>query len=164
MFVLEDDGELVLKDAKTSPSKRALSFSSPPKPKSPNKLSINVKLNSPLKYLEDMFEQLYDDVYEVTLPNTLWGVHRDPERQFIVFTYFCTNEQRIIKSFLLDASHCIKLSLNSKKVSIKNQKNPMTVEKISDCLLVLNDFNIDDIETNLPNGIIKKIREISTKS
>lgn len=36
-----------------------------------------------------IFDTVYDDIYEVVLPNTLWGIHRDPEdRQYIAFTMF----------------------------------------------------------------------------
>lgn len=36
-----------------------------------------------------IFDAVYDDIYEVVLPNTLWGIHRDPEdRQYIAFTMF----------------------------------------------------------------------------
>lgn len=35
-----------------------------------------------------LFDGIYEDIYEVTLPNTLWGIHRDPNRTFIVFSYF----------------------------------------------------------------------------
>lgn len=34
------------------------------------------------------FDSLYDDVFEIELPNTLWGLHRDPDRKFIVFSEF----------------------------------------------------------------------------
>lgn len=34
------------------------------------------------------FENIYDDIYEVILPSTLWGVHRDPDHQFIAFSLF----------------------------------------------------------------------------
>lgn len=34
------------------------------------------------------FEIIYDDIYEVVLPSTLWGIHRDPDQKFIAFTQF----------------------------------------------------------------------------
>lgn len=40
-----------------------------------------------------IFDAVYDDIYEVVLPNTLWGNHRDPEdRQYIAFTLFDANK------------------------------------------------------------------------
>lgn len=35
-----------------------------------------------------IFDTVYDDIYEVVLPNTLWGTHRDEYRQYIAFTLF----------------------------------------------------------------------------
>lgn len=35
-----------------------------------------------------IFETIYDDIYEVVLPSTLWGIHRDPDQKFIAFTQF----------------------------------------------------------------------------
>lgn len=48
---------------------------------SPHKLSADKKC--------EIFDSVYDDVYEIVLPSTLWGIHRDPdERQFIAFSKF----------------------------------------------------------------------------
>ncbi|XP_052859827.1 uncharacterized protein LOC128267078 [Anopheles cruzii] len=33
-----------------------------------------------------VFEELYDNIFEVELPSILWGLHRDPERKFVAFT------------------------------------------------------------------------------
>ncbi|XP_041768189.1 uncharacterized protein LOC121591573 [Anopheles merus] len=37
---------------------------------------------------ESIFEELYDNIYEVELPSTLWGVHREPDRRFAAFSRF----------------------------------------------------------------------------
>ena len=37
---------------------------------------------------ESIFEELYDNIYEVELPCTLWGVHREPDRKFAAFSRF----------------------------------------------------------------------------
>uniref|UniRef100_A0A182PP54 THAP-type domain-containing protein n=1 Tax=Anopheles epiroticus TaxID=199890 RepID=A0A182PP54_9DIPT len=37
---------------------------------------------------ESIFEELYDNIYEVELPSTLWGVHREPDRKFAAFSRF----------------------------------------------------------------------------
>lgn len=37
---------------------------------------------------EHIFDSVYDDVYEIVLPTTLWGTHRDPDRKYITFTKF----------------------------------------------------------------------------
>lgn len=50
------------------------------------------------------FEQLYDDIYEVMLPDTMYGVHRDPERTFIVFSLFDAIAMRTSKVLRIDQS------------------------------------------------------------
>lgn len=35
-----------------------------------------------------IFETLYEEAFDVELPNLLWGIHRDPERKFIAFSEF----------------------------------------------------------------------------
>jgi hypothetical protein len=37
---------------------------------------------------QEVFENLYDEAFDVTLPSLLWGIHRDPERKFIAFSEF----------------------------------------------------------------------------
>lgn len=48
------------------------------------------------------FEQLFDDIYEVILPDTMYGVHRDPERTFIVFSLFDAVAMRSSKVLRID--------------------------------------------------------------
>lgn len=44
------------------------------------------------------FDLVYDDVYEIVLPSTLWGIHRDPiNRQYIAFTKFDVNKMTCTK-------------------------------------------------------------------
>lgn len=49
-----------------------------------------------------LFDGIYEDIYEVTLPNTLWGIHRDPNRTFIVFSYFDEKTSSTSKLIRLD--------------------------------------------------------------
>lgn len=37
---------------------------------------------------QELFESLYDEAFDVTLPSLLWGIHRDPDRKFIAFSEF----------------------------------------------------------------------------
>lgn len=48
------------------------------------------------------FETLYDEVYEVELPSTLWGIHRDMERTFISFTEFSKDSMSSRKYLYID--------------------------------------------------------------
>lgn len=49
------------------------------------------------------FEALYDDIYEITLPSTLWGIHRDLDKEFIVFSEFNLKSMATTKLLYLDA-------------------------------------------------------------
>ncbi|XP_052898024.1 uncharacterized protein LOC128304826 [Anopheles moucheti] len=42
---------------------------------------------------ESIFEELYDNIFEVELPSTLWGVHREPDRKFVAFSRFEWHEK-----------------------------------------------------------------------
>ncbi|XP_035791902.1 uncharacterized protein LOC118466516 [Anopheles albimanus] len=35
-----------------------------------------------------VFDELYDNIYDVELPSPLWGIHRDPGRKYVAFTRF----------------------------------------------------------------------------
>lgn len=48
------------------------------------------------------FDALYDEVYEVELPSTLWGIHRDLERTFICFSEFSKDTMNVRKYLFID--------------------------------------------------------------
>jgi THAP domain len=49
------------------------------------------------------FDTLFDDIFEVVLPSTLWGFHRDPDRQFIAFSEFNLSCMAVQKTVMIDA-------------------------------------------------------------
>lgn len=51
---------------------------------------------------EATFDSLYDDVFEVELPCTMYGVHRDPERTFIAFTLIDPTTMATSKALHID--------------------------------------------------------------
>lgn len=63
--------------------------------------------NAELK--QKAFDMLYDEVYDVELPSTLWGIHRDPNQKFITFTRFdpvqmnCNRVLHVTNTFELQA-------------------------------------------------------------
>ncbi|XP_031622805.1 uncharacterized protein LOC116340451 [Contarinia nasturtii] len=45
--------------------------------------------NNLIEEKRQIFDAVYDDIYEVVLPNENWGIHRDPDRRrYIAFTMF----------------------------------------------------------------------------
>lgn len=51
---------------------------------------------------QSIFNSLYDDVFEVELPCTRYGVHRDPERTFIAFSLFDPSSWSAIRVLHID--------------------------------------------------------------
>lgn len=63
-----------------------------------------------------LFDGIYEDIYEVTLPNTLWGIHRDPNRMFIVFSYFDGTTCSTSKLVHVDSAMNIQIFIRGKSV------------------------------------------------
>lgn len=63
--------------------------------------------------IDELFESIYDDIYEVVLPNTLWGVHRCPEHSSIFFSYVDPNLLRTTKVVSISSQGAIKVLLGN---------------------------------------------------
>lgn len=135
------------------------SVSSPSKPAQPTELIIqtnprfvtsNVIIKSPTLSLpkeivldpndfveEEViseFESLYDDVFEVTLPSTLWGVHREPKRNFIAFTCFDVQQMQNTKCVVLSSNGCLKIALNGRIISEQSFGHELNPDFMSNVL------------------------------
>lgn len=101
------------------------------KPKTQTRLSNEEK--------RQIFDAVYDDIYEVVLPNTLWGIHRDPEeRQFIAFTLFDASEMKC--SIAVKITDTFDLSVHSNGVEKSNDTlNALSVDILSKLLSQLNE-------------------------
>lgn len=127
--VNECEIKTVLRSPKSTPNGRT-------KAKAPLELSDEEK--------RQIFDSVYDDIYEVVLPNTLWGIHRDPEeRQYIVFTLFdaiamkCSIAVKITDTFTLTIS-------DHGEEKTANTLNELSVETLSKLLSELNEnTNLD---------------------
>lgn len=84
--------------------------------------------------LEDSsFEFIFDDVYEVVLPCTMYGIHRDPARKFIVFSRFDVDTMSVTKALYVDHHLQAKIFINN--VSILCERLPeLTVELLTNML------------------------------
>ena len=95
------------------------------------------------KYPATLYNNLYDDIFEVQLPNTLWGLHRCPERTAIVFSEM--NMQTLALDKMLTITKCgeIKMYLTSKRNELVeiglSQEEP--IEQISKLIAELNESN-----------------------
>lgn len=90
-----------------------------------------------------IFDAVYDDIYEVVLPNTLWGIHRDPEdRQYIAFTMFDANKMNSSIAMKITNTYSVKVLANG-------------VEKPSETLTELS----VDVLTKLVNRLNESVAE-----
>lgn len=82
---------------------------------------------------DSSFEFIFDDVYEVVLPCTMYGIHRDPARKFIVFSRFDVDTMSVTKALYVDHRLQAKIFINN--VSILCERLPeLTVELLTSML------------------------------
>lgn len=82
----------------------------------------------------ELFENLYDEVHDVTLPNTLYGINRCPDRQFIVFNQFNFKSMGFQKYLFIDSSLNCKVYINGSVEMTKLAKDNCNTEFISEWL------------------------------
>jgi hypothetical protein len=82
----------------------------------------------------ELFENLYDEVHDVTLPNTLYGINRCPDRQFIVFNEFNVKSMGFKKYLFIDSSLNCKVCINGSVDTTKLVKKNCNTEFISEWL------------------------------
>ena len=70
--------------------------------------------------VQELFESLYDDIYEVVLPNTLWGVHRCPEHSSIFFSFVDPSLLRTTKMISISSQGDVKILLGNRLMSEQN--------------------------------------------
>jgi hypothetical protein len=103
-----------------------------------NNISIQIDQENTEK-----FESVYEDIFEVLLPSTLWGVHRDPYKKFIVFSEFDKEKMATSKLFYIDHKSNYKLIVDNhcKNVGFLNEISVDFIERL------LNDFHENKLLT-----------------
>lgn len=99
------------------------------------------------------FDGMYDDIYEVVLPTTLWGVHRDPNRKFIAFSEFDSNNMTISKLLHITDTLDMKAYLYNTEVHL-TKRNDLSLDGLTDALTQLDEYRACEIirsGVNLPN-------------
>uniref|UniRef100_A0A1Q3F1F7 THAP-type domain-containing protein n=1 Tax=Culex tarsalis TaxID=7177 RepID=A0A1Q3F1F7_CULTA len=87
------------------------------------------------------FETLYDEVYEVELPTTLWGIHRDLERTFIAFTEFSKDSMNVRKYLYIDQSLQYRMTVGQR--TMKSGTLPAaSTEAITELLTKLDEIKV----------------------
>ncbi|XP_067636950.1 uncharacterized protein [Eurosta solidaginis] len=72
-----------------------------------SKENIKSELSCSLYEAEEPFESLFDNVFEVVLPTTLWGVHRSTNRNRVMFACIDEDQLNISKMLVVDDKDCI---------------------------------------------------------
>lgn len=80
------------------------------------------------------FENLYDEAFDVTFPNTLWGLHRDPDRKFLVFSTFNSNSMKFDKFLHIDDGLLCRVVKGSTEEKIRLEVKKCTTEGLSEWL------------------------------
>ena len=83
----------------------------------------------------DTFDCIYDEAFDVTLPSLLWGIHRDPDRKFIVFSEFNQSLMSISKLLHInDTCHCKTFIKSKLKSSTNVHHEKLTTDFVSTLL------------------------------
>lgn len=89
----------------------------------------------------NLFDGIYEDIYEVTLPNTLWGIHRDPNRTFIVFSYFDEKTCSMSKLIHLDNGMNTHIYIKGKLVNEYPMSN-LSIEYLTNLVGQVDEYRI----------------------
>lgn len=85
------------------------------------------------------FDAVYDDIYEVVLPNTLWGIHRDPEeRTYIAFTLFNAKDMNCSIAVKISNDFNVNVFVNGVKQS-EDTLDELSVDTLTKLLTQLNE-------------------------
>lgn len=85
-----------------------------------------------------IFEAIYDDIYEVVLPSTQWGIHRDPDQNFLAFTQFDFAQMNCVKSLCVSNTFNVQATIHGTSV-MNEMADELSVEYLSKTLSALDD-------------------------
>lgn len=86
-----------------------------------------------------VFESIFDDIYEVVLPTTLWGVHRDPNRKFIAFSEFDASNMTTSKLLHITDTLEMKAYFYNTEVQLP-QRHHLSLDVLTDSLTGLDEY------------------------
>lgn len=72
---------------------------------------------------KEAFETFYDEIFDVTLPSPLWGVHRDPDGSFAVFTKLSLDKLEIDRAVRIDDSWKCTIKIGGSFINSKTLKS-----------------------------------------
>lgn len=89
-----------------------------------------------------LFDGIYEDIYEVILPNTLWGIHRDPNRMFIVFSYFDAATCSTSKLVHVDSGMNTQIFMRGKSVKKWRSGSSLSIEYLTNLVSEVDETRI----------------------
>lgn len=110
-----------------------------PKTTKNGRRNVKAELQLSTEEKRQIFDTVYDEIYEVVLPNTLWGIHRDPEeRQFIAFTMFDGNKMSCSIAVKVTDAFELKVYTNGAEKSTEILKE-LNIDSLTKLLSQLNE-------------------------
>lgn len=107
-----------------------------------NKIVYLANCSNPITEVNS-FDNLFDSVFEVVLPTTLWGVHRSPHQKRIMFVCIDEEQLNIHKMLIVDDSGELKMYLMTRLIREENWPvDILTPERLSDMLAELESMQI----------------------
>lgn len=88
---------------------------------------------------QKLFDSIFDDIYEVELPSTLWAVHRDPERKYIVFSEFDVKTMTAAKVLHITDTCDIKAYYHTNEIPITKRNDDLSFDMLAEVLGELDD-------------------------
>lgn len=83
---------------------------------------------------KEIFETFYDEIFDVTLPSPLWGIHRDPEGTFAVFSKISVDKISLDRAVRINDDWKYTIQINGSHVDGETLTNldPDTIAELLD--------------------------------
>lgn len=87
----------------------------------------------------NLFNFFYDNVYEVLIPNTLWGIHRCPQRSFLCFSCVDAFKMQTTKMLVVKSDGSIQLIIEG---NVKNLNLVHDIDDLDSLSILLNKMDV----------------------
>lgn len=119
--------------------------------KEPEELTQNnINTNIINTEVRDLFDLIYDKVFEVLIPNSLWGIHRCPNRSLVCFTYMDISKLQVTKILTIFEDASVQLIFNGTLIkTLQLLQDIMDLHSLAVVLSEMDNWSLSsDIETN----------------
>ncbi|TMW45023.1 hypothetical protein DOY81_009897, partial [Sarcophaga bullata] len=88
----------------------------------------------------NLFNLLYDNCYDILLPNSLWGIHRCPNRSALCFSFMDINQMKVTKIVTITMDGAIQLYANGFLIS--NLQLTQDIDDLDGLSILLNQVDL----------------------